>query len=69
MTTTFEHDPFRRDQGADASTGVIIAPAKRYPGGLAGFAAHVWEPAGRYGERFEPPASLLARAGSGEVDR
>jgi 3-hydroxyacyl-CoA dehydrogenase/enoyl-CoA hydratase/3-hydroxybutyryl-CoA epimerase len=34
--------------------------------GLPEFVARAKEFAGRYGDRFEPPASLIARAESGE---
>ena len=38
----------------------------QYDGGVAGFAARAHELAERYGSRFEPPASLLAKAELGE---
>jgi 3-hydroxyacyl-CoA dehydrogenase/enoyl-CoA hydratase/3-hydroxybutyryl-CoA epimerase len=36
-----------------------------YAGGLAGFVARARELAERYGERFTPPASLVAKAETG----
>jgi 3-hydroxyacyl-CoA dehydrogenase/enoyl-CoA hydratase/3-hydroxybutyryl-CoA epimerase len=36
-----------------------------YDGGLAGFVARARELAATYGERFEPPASLVERAERG----
>ena len=38
-----------------------------YEGGLAGFVARARELAAAYGERFEPPASLVEKAERGEV--
>ncbi len=38
-----------------------------YEGGLAGFVARARELAERYGERFEPPASLVEKAERGET--
>jgi 3-hydroxyacyl-CoA dehydrogenase/enoyl-CoA hydratase/3-hydroxybutyryl-CoA epimerase len=35
--------------------------------GLPGFVARARELAGRYGERFEPPASLVEKAERGEI--
>jgi 3-hydroxyacyl-CoA dehydrogenase / enoyl-CoA hydratase / 3-hydroxybutyryl-CoA epimerase len=43
-------------------TGGVLQYIEGYPGGVAGFVARARELAARYGERFEPPASLLARA-------
>jgi 3-hydroxyacyl-CoA dehydrogenase/enoyl-CoA hydratase/3-hydroxybutyryl-CoA epimerase len=37
------------------------------PGGLPGFVARARELAARYGERFEPPASLVEKAERGEI--
>ncbi|HET6507282.1 MAG TPA: 3-hydroxyacyl-CoA dehydrogenase NAD-binding domain-containing protein [Baekduia sp.] len=37
-----------------------------YEGGLAGFVARARELAEKYGDRFEPPASLVAKAEAGE---
>ncbi len=38
-----------------------------YDGGLAGFVARARELAETYGERFTPPASLVAKAERGEI--
>ena len=38
-----------------------------HPAGVAGFVARSRELAGQYGERFEPPASLVAKGESGET--
>jgi 3-hydroxyacyl-CoA dehydrogenase/enoyl-CoA hydratase/3-hydroxybutyryl-CoA epimerase len=38
-----------------------------YEGGLSGFVARARELAEKYGERFEPPASLVAKAEAGET--
>jgi len=38
-----------------------------YEGGLAGFVARARELAADYGDRFEPPASLVERAERGEA--
>ena len=38
-----------------------------YDGGLPGFVARARELAERYGERFEPPASLVEKAERGET--
>jgi 3-hydroxyacyl-CoA dehydrogenase/enoyl-CoA hydratase/3-hydroxybutyryl-CoA epimerase len=43
-----------------------IPPSTSAPTGLAGFVARARELAARYGERFEPPASLVERAERGE---
>ncbi|MER5476897.1 3-hydroxyacyl-CoA dehydrogenase NAD-binding domain-containing protein [Streptomyces sp. NPDC002734] len=53
--------------GFPAWTGGVLQYANGYPGGLPGFVARARELADRYGERFEPPASLVARAESGEL--
>jgi 3-hydroxyacyl-CoA dehydrogenase/enoyl-CoA hydratase/3-hydroxybutyryl-CoA epimerase len=53
--------------GFPAWTGGVLQYANGYPGGLPGFVARARELAGRYGERFEPPASLVARAEKGEL--
>jgi 3-hydroxyacyl-CoA dehydrogenase/enoyl-CoA hydratase/3-hydroxybutyryl-CoA epimerase len=47
-------------------SGGVFQYINGYEGGIAGFAARARELAARYGERFEPPASLVARAESGE---
>jgi 3-hydroxyacyl-CoA dehydrogenase/enoyl-CoA hydratase/3-hydroxybutyryl-CoA epimerase len=38
-----------------------------YAGGVAGFVARARELAATYGERFEPPASLVEKAQCGEI--
>ncbi|MEV0051686.1 3-hydroxyacyl-CoA dehydrogenase NAD-binding domain-containing protein [Saccharopolyspora shandongensis] len=52
--------------GFPAWTGGVVQYMNGYPGGLAGFVARCRELAERYGERFEPPASLVRRAEAGE---
>lgn len=52
--------------GFPAWTGGVIQYINGYEGGLAGFVARARELAGKYGERFEPPASLVEKAGRGE---
>ncbi|WP_029387154.1 3-hydroxyacyl-CoA dehydrogenase NAD-binding domain-containing protein [Streptomyces leeuwenhoekii] len=52
--------------GFPAWTGGVLQYINGYPGGLPGFVARAGELAGRYGRRFQPPASLVARAGNGE---
>ncbi|GGZ33857.1 3-hydroxyacyl-CoA dehydrogenase [Streptomyces inusitatus] len=47
-------------------TGGVLQYIDGYEGGLPGFAARARELAARYGERFEPPTLLLAKAGRGE---
>ncbi|WP_433869935.1 3-hydroxyacyl-CoA dehydrogenase NAD-binding domain-containing protein [Saccharopolyspora sp. CA-218241] len=46
-------------------TGGVVQYVNGYPGGLAGFVARARELAARHGERFEPPASLVATAAAG----
>jgi 3-hydroxyacyl-CoA dehydrogenase/enoyl-CoA hydratase/3-hydroxybutyryl-CoA epimerase len=48
-------------------TGGVLQYINGYDGGLAGFVARARKLAERYGERFEPPASLVERAERGEV--
>jgi 3-hydroxyacyl-CoA dehydrogenase/enoyl-CoA hydratase/3-hydroxybutyryl-CoA epimerase len=48
-------------------TGGVLQYINGYEGGLAGFVARARELAARYGERFEPPASLVAKAERGET--
>lgn len=43
-------------------TGGVLQYVEGYPGGVAGFVARARELAARFGERFTPPASLVARA-------
>lgn len=51
--------------GFPAWTGGVLQYVNGYPGGPEGFVARARELAGRYGERFEPPASLVTLADSG----
>ncbi|HQY97296.1 MAG TPA: 3-hydroxyacyl-CoA dehydrogenase NAD-binding domain-containing protein [Phycicoccus sp.] len=48
--------------GFPAWTGGVVQYVEGYPGGVAGFVARANELAERYGERFNPPASLTDRA-------
>ena len=48
-------------------TGGVVQYMNGYHGGLAGFVARARELAARYGDRFEPPASLVEKAERGEV--
>jgi 3-hydroxyacyl-CoA dehydrogenase/enoyl-CoA hydratase/3-hydroxybutyryl-CoA epimerase len=50
--------------GFPAWTGGVLRYIEQYDGGPAGFARRATELAGRYGERFSPPASLGATATS-----
>jgi 3-hydroxyacyl-CoA dehydrogenase/enoyl-CoA hydratase/3-hydroxybutyryl-CoA epimerase len=45
----------------------VLQYVNGYPGGVAGFAARARELAAVYGERFTPPALLLAKAERGEA--
>jgi 3-hydroxyacyl-CoA dehydrogenase/enoyl-CoA hydratase/3-hydroxybutyryl-CoA epimerase len=47
-------------------TGGVLQYVNGYQGGPAGFVARAWYLAAAYGDRFEPPASLVAKAGCGE---
>jgi 3-hydroxyacyl-CoA dehydrogenase / enoyl-CoA hydratase / 3-hydroxybutyryl-CoA epimerase len=47
-------------------TGGVLQYINGYEDGLSGFVARARELAARYGERFEPPASLVERAERGE---
>ncbi|MCX6387843.1 MAG: 3-hydroxyacyl-CoA dehydrogenase NAD-binding domain-containing protein, partial [Solirubrobacterales bacterium] len=47
-------------------TGGVLQYINGYEGGIAGFVERSRELAAKYGERFEPPASLVAKAESGE---
>jgi 3-hydroxyacyl-CoA dehydrogenase/enoyl-CoA hydratase/3-hydroxybutyryl-CoA epimerase len=47
-------------------TGGVIQYINGYPGGPAGFTARARELAERYGDRFTPPASLVAKAEADE---
>ena len=46
-------------------TGGVLQYINGYPGGLAGFVERARELAKTYGDRFNPPASLVARAEAG----
>ena len=48
-------------------TGGVLQYANGYDGGLQGFVARARELAEKYGDRFEPPASLVEKAERGEV--
>ncbi|HZE06024.1 MAG TPA: 3-hydroxyacyl-CoA dehydrogenase family protein, partial [Solirubrobacteraceae bacterium] len=48
-------------------TGGVLQYINGYDGGLPGFVARARDLAARYGERFEPPASLIEKAERGEV--
>src|SRR5436305_2434579 len=48
-------------------TGGVLQYINGYEGGLPGFVARARELAERYGERFEPPASLVEKAERGET--
>jgi len=48
-------------------TGGVLQYINGYDGGLPGFVARARELAERYGERFEPPASLVQKAERGEI--
>ncbi len=48
-------------------TGGVLQYINGYEGGVAGFVERARELAESYGERFEPPASLVAKAERGEI--
>ncbi|HWI73093.1 MAG TPA: 3-hydroxyacyl-CoA dehydrogenase NAD-binding domain-containing protein [Baekduia sp.] len=48
-------------------SGGVLQYINGYDGGLPGFVARARELAAQYGDRFEPPASLVAKAEAGEV--
>ena len=48
-------------------SGGVLQYANGYEGGLAGFVERARELASQYGERFEPPASLVEKAEAGET--
>jgi 3-hydroxyacyl-CoA dehydrogenase/enoyl-CoA hydratase/3-hydroxybutyryl-CoA epimerase len=48
-------------------TGGVLQYINGYEGGLPGFVARARELAAAYGERFEPPASLIEKAERGET--
>ncbi len=47
-------------------TGGVIQYINGYEGGVAGFVARARELAQRYGDHFQPPASLVEKAEKGE---
>jgi len=53
--------------GFPAWSGGVLQYIDGYEGGAAGFVARARELAARYGERFEPPASLVEKAERGET--
>ena len=48
-------------------TGGVLQYINGYPGGLPGFVTRARELADRYGDRFTPPLSLVAKADAGET--
>ncbi len=52
--------------GFPAWTGGVLQYINGYEGGLSGFVARAQELAATYGDRFQPPASLVERAERGE---
>jgi 3-hydroxyacyl-CoA dehydrogenase / enoyl-CoA hydratase / 3-hydroxybutyryl-CoA epimerase len=52
--------------GFPAWTGGVAQYVDQYPGGTTGFVARCKELADGYGDRFQPPASLVAKAEAGE---
>jgi 3-hydroxyacyl-CoA dehydrogenase / enoyl-CoA hydratase / 3-hydroxybutyryl-CoA epimerase len=52
--------------GFPAWTGGVAQYVDQYPGGTTGFVARCKELADAYGDRFQPPASLVAKAEAGE---
>jgi 3-hydroxyacyl-CoA dehydrogenase/enoyl-CoA hydratase/3-hydroxybutyryl-CoA epimerase len=55
--------------GFPAWTGGVLQYINGYAGGLPGFVARARELAERYGDRFAPPDSLVAKATRGELYR
>jgi 3-hydroxyacyl-CoA dehydrogenase/enoyl-CoA hydratase/3-hydroxybutyryl-CoA epimerase len=53
--------------GFPAWSGGVLQYINGYEGGLTGFVARARELAATYGERFEPPASLVEKAERGEI--
>ena len=53
--------------GFPAWTGGVIQYINQYDGGPKGFVARARELAQRYGDRFQPPASLVEKAEKGEI--
>jgi 3-hydroxyacyl-CoA dehydrogenase/enoyl-CoA hydratase/3-hydroxybutyryl-CoA epimerase len=52
--------------GFPAWTGGVVQYIEGYEGGLPGFVARSRELAARYGDRFQPPASLVEKAEQGK---
>jgi 3-hydroxyacyl-CoA dehydrogenase/enoyl-CoA hydratase/3-hydroxybutyryl-CoA epimerase len=52
--------------GFPAWTGGVLQYINGYEGGPAGFVERARELAAAYGDRFEPPESLVAKAEAGE---
>ncbi len=48
-------------------TGGVLQYINGYDGGLPGFVARARELAAEYGDRFEPPASLIEKSERGEI--
>jgi 3-hydroxyacyl-CoA dehydrogenase / enoyl-CoA hydratase / 3-hydroxybutyryl-CoA epimerase len=48
-------------------TGGVLQYINGYDGGVSGFVTRARELAAKYGERFEPPASLVEKAERGEI--
>jgi 3-hydroxyacyl-CoA dehydrogenase/enoyl-CoA hydratase/3-hydroxybutyryl-CoA epimerase len=65
------NDPTRHPNNSGSWTTQAADPSQRARtasvGGLSGFVARARELAERYGERFEPPASLVEKAERGEI--
>jgi 3-hydroxyacyl-CoA dehydrogenase/enoyl-CoA hydratase/3-hydroxybutyryl-CoA epimerase len=53
--------------GFPAWSGGVLQYINGYEGGLSGFVARARELAAKYGQRFEPPASLIEKAERGET--
>jgi len=53
--------------GFPAWTGGVLQYVNQYEGGLQGFVDRARELAATYGERFEPPVSLVERAATGQM--
>ncbi|MEU7812241.1 3-hydroxyacyl-CoA dehydrogenase NAD-binding domain-containing protein [Pseudonocardia sp. NPDC049154] len=53
--------------GFPAWTGGVLQYINQYEGGLPGFVARARQLAERYGERFDPPLSLVEKADRGET--
>ena len=55
--------------GFPAWTGGVLRYLDSYPGGLSGAVTRARELADRYGDRFTPPPSLVAKAADGSTYR